>query len=121
MEILPRIEDLLSPDDAGVHYLPTLVEMIKSEMCWSWRRYHANLGMDNSSPTVQGGSKVNSTWIASHILNAHRELLLELVKEEYDIRVSCGDKPDPSEYTSAFRAWFMQARKSLRANRPSPL
>src|SRR5262249_37401131 len=83
-------------------YLPTLVELIKLELHWSWMRYKAQLEEQHPAGealvTVRPGFKIEANSDRFPRLWASPEDFKVVVLKEYEVRQQFGDNPGLEHY-----------------------
>jgi predicted Ser/Thr protein kinase len=83
------------PVEGDPDYLDVLVRLIKSELHWSWKRYHAQVEEGKEGVTVEEGFRVEQHYLNDFpCLRDHPEHLRELEKREAEVRRRFGNKPE---------------------------
>ncbi len=88
------------PDAAEPRYLPTLEELVLIELELAWARAPA-AAVGDSLPTCDAPPRVES-YLARFPQLQSEEILLRLVRQEYAVRVRCGQTPALEEYRRRF-------------------
>jgi hypothetical protein len=88
------VEHFLPPADAP-HFLATLEELLHIELEFAWKRRPESAGDAGRRPVVEG-------YLARFPCLNRPDVVLRLVRQEYQVRRDHGDQPTLAEYKARF-------------------
>jgi serine/threonine protein kinase/tetratricopeptide (TPR) repeat protein len=98
----PRIEDFLPPPDDPQALRQLLVELVKTDLEYRWRRAPEDQTQDQSSSSLPPRPRLEDYLARYPNLGPVDRLPVELIAEEYRVRHCWGDRPDAAEYRARF-------------------